>query len=99
MQSTFVAALAETFLDDAVALIAGAGRFAADLVLDGLRTMREAAFAPIDRIARTCDVAGVLDARGRTARPRLSRAETLAARYRNEKGGPFSFFRVLRHLS
>src|SRR3569833_2319260 len=101
MQSSLVGTLTETFLDDAKEVATGTLRIAADLVLDGLRAMKDAAFAPVDRMARACDVAGVLDRHGPATAPgrRLTRAETMAARRRCEKGGLFAAFRALRHLS
>jgi len=58
MQTVVVEKLALTFISDAYALMAGAGE-----ILVGIVT------APIERIARACDVGGVLSSRKRS-RPR-----------------------------
>ncbi|QPF85380.1 hypothetical protein IC762_03325 [Bradyrhizobium genosp. L] len=49
---TLALELTTTFVDDAIELVKGLGRITVDL-----------ATAPIERIARACDVAGVLEQR------------------------------------
>lgn len=107
MQSV-VSRMAFTFVDDSCALVKGAARILRDLAVDGLTAMRTTAMAPVDRIARASDVAGVLSAREAAAppagprRPRLSREKTLALRARSERGGrsgAFGIFSSLRALS
>jgi hypothetical protein len=55
---TFMPGLARTFLADALDLARGAVRLADTLCADALVAMR----APIERLARSCDVAGMLPA-------------------------------------
>jgi hypothetical protein len=51
---TLAAEIAVTFVDDAIALVTGAGRIAIRFVM-----------SPVERLATACDVAGVLAARRR----------------------------------
>lgn len=59
---TVISSLALTFVDDAIALVAGFASFTRDLVVEGSAVVRATLSAPIDRLARSCDVAGVLPA-------------------------------------
>jgi hypothetical protein len=57
---TVLSEIAFTFVDDAVALAAGFKRIALELVRDRIAAARALIMAPIDRIARACDVGGTL---------------------------------------
>ena len=59
---TVVSSLAFTFVDDALALASGAVRLVADVTGSAFAATRNRLLAPIDRLARACDVAGVLPA-------------------------------------
>lgn len=76
---TLALQLTTTFVDDAIELVTGFGRAIVDL-----------ATAPIERIARACDVAGVLEQR-RADRPapRPAAASGGRRRSRNCRWSPF----------
>jgi hypothetical protein len=59
---TVMANLAETFVADALDLVRGAARLIGTLCADAVDTARHALDAPVDRLARACDVAGMLPA-------------------------------------
>jgi hypothetical protein len=59
---TVISSLAQTFVADAVDLASGAVRLIGDGVADAIATARHALAAPVDRLARACDVAGMLPA-------------------------------------
>jgi hypothetical protein len=59
---TVISSLALTFVDDAIALVAGLAGVTRDLVVEGSAGVRATLSAPIDHLARACDVAGVLPA-------------------------------------
>ncbi len=90
---TLVAQIAFTFVDDAIVLTTGLGRLLGKL-----------AIAPVERIARTCDVAGVLTTAGPAAaasrRPRSNGLTMPVARSRR-RGlfGILSGFRALSKLT
>ncbi|KQT23564.1 MULTISPECIES: hypothetical protein [Bradyrhizobium] len=86
---TLAVDIAVTFVDDAKALVTGLCRAALN-----------AATAPINRVANTCDVAGVLEQRRATFRMwRASRARARRERRRFSLLGRFSPFRRLAHLT
>jgi hypothetical protein len=60
---TIISEIAFTFVNDAVALASGFVTVARDLAADMLASARTRILAPVDRLARTCDVGGVLAAR------------------------------------
>lgn len=59
---TVISSLAHTFIDDALALVTGFVRVTRDLAASVVARARAKLSAPIDRLARRCDVAGVLPA-------------------------------------
>jgi hypothetical protein len=60
---TLTARLACDFADDANAILTGACRLAVIMTRDAWETVTAKATAPLDRMARACDVGGVLDIR------------------------------------
>jgi hypothetical protein len=60
---TIISEIAFTFVDDAVALASGFVTVARDLAADMLASARARILAPVDRLARICDVGGVIAAR------------------------------------
>ena len=82
---TLALQLTTTFVDDAIAFVKGFGRIILQL-----------ATAPIERIARACDVAGVLEQR-RTAR-RAGRQAASGSR-RTPRSRMLSLFRDLSELT
>jgi hypothetical protein len=96
---TVISEITFTFIDDAIALAAGFKRITVGLATDAMTALVRKLTAPIDRLARACDVAGTLSARD---------AETPAAdtRSRPRRGrgvfdilGLLSIFRALRNLT
>jgi hypothetical protein len=95
---TFAAEIAITFVDDAIALVTGCGRIVVQFLM-----------SPIERLARACDVAGVLTQRPsflhiqHVEMPRSRpRSHYAMARSRSRRSRPrrrmFSF-RFLGHLT
>jgi hypothetical protein len=80
---TLAAEIALTFVDDAMALITGGGRLVVRLLT-----------SPVERLARACDVAGVLPS-SPPARPSLNNARRSPQHRRHRM---FSF-RLLNHLT
>jgi hypothetical protein len=60
---TVISKITFTFVDDAIALATGFGRAVRYLTIDLLVAARARMMAPVDRLARSCDVANVLPAR------------------------------------
>jgi hypothetical protein len=60
---TIISEIAFTFVDDAVALASGFVTVARDIAAEILASARARILAPVDRLARTCDVGGVIAAR------------------------------------
>ncbi|HEY0912090.1 MAG TPA: hypothetical protein VGD75_17860, partial [Bradyrhizobium sp.] len=60
---TIISEIAFTFVDDAVALARGFVTVARDLAAEMLSSARARILAPVDRLARACDVGGVIAAR------------------------------------
>ena len=97
---TIISEIAFTFVDDAVALASGFVTVARDLAADMLASARARILAPVDRLARMCDVGGVIAAR---------EAATLRRRHQatNWQPGPaprrwrdrFNLFRGLHDLT
>lgn len=86
---TLAVDIASTFVDDALALIAGSGR-----------AFLRFAMAPVDRIANACDIAGVLTERRATFRMwRASRGRANHQGRRFSLLGRLSPFRHLAHLT
>ena len=82
---TLVSQLTTTFVDDAIELVKGFGKVIVHI-----------ATAPIERIARACDVGGVLARRQSAHRPR---ATTKAPRSRSPWTRSLSPFASLHHLT
>jgi hypothetical protein len=99
---TVISQIASTFVDDAIALIAGFGRITVDLATDLLASTRSRLMAPIDRLARACDVAGILSARDAPPSRGANLAKTRAPRRRRNRIdvlGILATFRTLRDLT
>ena len=60
---TVISEIALTFVDDAIALATGFKRIALELARDLVAAGCARIMAPIDRLARACDVAGTLSTR------------------------------------
>jgi hypothetical protein len=60
---TIISEIAFTFVDDAVALASGFVTVTRDIAADMLVSARTRILAPVDRLARACDVGGVIAAR------------------------------------
>jgi hypothetical protein len=60
---TIISEIAFTFIDDAAALARGFATVARDVAVDMLASARVRILAPVDRLARACDVGGVIAAR------------------------------------
>ena len=96
MQMVLVENLALTFIGDAHAMVAGFGKILGKLV----RAPIEAVTAPIERMARACDVAGALS---------NPRTKTSFTQFRSRRRAPISQptssrrclfpFRSLTHLT
>jgi hypothetical protein len=78
---TVISELAFTFVDDAVELATGFLGLCRDLAVETFASARRRVLAPVERLARACDVGGVIAAREaamtrsryrRANRPRLS---------------------------
>jgi hypothetical protein len=94
---TVISEIAFTFVDDAIALAAGFKRIALEPAGDLVAAGRARIMAPIDRLARACDVAGTL-----SARDRVKRRPTCAPprrRYRFDVLRIRAAFRTLRDLT
>ena len=94
---TVISEIAFTFVDDAIALATGFKRIALELARDLVAAGRARIMAPIDRLARACDVAGTL-----LTRDRVRRHETCAPcspRYRVDVLRIRAAFRTLRDLT
>jgi hypothetical protein len=103
---TVISQIASCFVDDAIALITGFGRITADLTTDILAAAGTRIMAPIDRLARACDVAGVITTRDASKTHSrsmgASQAEDRALRRRRDRidiFGIFAAFRTLRDLT
>jgi hypothetical protein len=59
---TVISSLALTLVDDALALVTGLVRVVSDGTGSAIAAARTRLSAPVDRLARACDVAGVLPA-------------------------------------
>jgi hypothetical protein len=103
---TVISQIAFTFVDDAIAVATGFGRAVRYLTIDLLVAARARMMAPVDRLARACDVAHVLPAR-ETALTRaryrgVSRIAAPAKAPSNTRFAAlnvFATFRSLRDLS
>jgi hypothetical protein len=77
MMQTIVSEIAFTFVDDAAALIGGFVGILRQTAVAALWAGRERVLAPVDRLARACDVGGVIAAR---------EAAAIGSRYRGANG-------------
>jgi hypothetical protein len=84
---TVISSFALTFVDDAIALTTGFASVCRDLVRSGIAGVHERLWAPIERLARSCDVACVLPAAPARGRKRF------------DVLGLFAPFRALRDLT
>jgi hypothetical protein len=71
---TLISEIAFTFVDDAAALVNGFTAIVRDMAVDTFAAARKRLLAPVDRLARACDVGGVIAAR---------EAATMRSRYRS----------------
>jgi hypothetical protein len=100
---TVLSEIAFTFVDDAIVLATGFGRFTAELASDLGVAARRRIMAPIDRLARACDVAGILPARNQSKTK--TKIETKTKTRAPRRGGRFDVlgmratFRNLRDLT
>jgi hypothetical protein len=69
-----ISEIAFTFVDDAAALVAGLKDIVRDMAVETFMAARKHVLAPVDRLARACDVGGVIAAR---------EAATMRSRYRS----------------
>jgi hypothetical protein len=60
---TIVSEMAFTFVDDAAALVMGFAGIVRDMAVSAFTAARKRVLAPVDRLARACDVGGVIAAR------------------------------------
>jgi hypothetical protein len=75
---TVISQITSSFVDDAIALTTGLGRITVDLATDLLASAHTRLMAPIDRLARACDVAGIISARDAAKTRPCSRGTNLA---------------------
>jgi hypothetical protein len=71
---TIISEIAFTFADDAAALVTGFTGIVRDMTVETFMAARKLILAPVDRLARACDVGGVIAAR---------EAPTMRSRYRS----------------
>jgi hypothetical protein len=71
---TIISEIAFTFVDDAAALVMGLKGIVRDMAVDTFAAARKRVLAPVDRLARACDVGGVIAGR---------EAATMRSRYRS----------------
>jgi hypothetical protein len=101
MQMVLIENLALTFIGDAHALAAGFGKILVKLAMSPVARMARAVTAPIEQIARACDVAGVLSDRRTKAsftQFRSSRHTPPSSRRTSSRRCLFPF-RSLNHLT
>lgn len=60
---TVISELAFTFVDDAISLATGFLGLCRDLAVEAFASARNRMLAPVERLARACDVGGVIAAR------------------------------------
>jgi hypothetical protein len=60
---TIISEIAFTFADDAAALVTGFAGIVRDMTVETFMAARKRVLAPVDRLARACDVGGVVAAR------------------------------------
>ncbi len=60
---TIISEIAFTFVDDAAALVTGFAGIVRDIAVESFTAVRKRVLAPVDRLARACDVGGVIAAR------------------------------------
>ena len=99
-----ISKLAFTFVDDATALVTGFGTLARDLTTSGFSAARARLTAPLDRLARACDVAGVMTSPMEATRlphePRpVSKTMPAQRRKRFDVFRIFATFRILGDLT
>jgi hypothetical protein len=96
---TIVSELAFTFVDDAIALAGGVVSVTRELLAEMFKSIRDRLLAPIDRLARACDVGNVLSGRqAAMTRPRTLRAIRSAPAPRRLRDR-FNIFRGLSDLT
>ena len=98
-----ISEIATTFVDDAVALAKGLAGLARDMTVGLFVAAWRGVLAPVDRLARACDVAGVLRARHAVmTRARVEGAtwrRTSTPRPRRKRSGVCNVFRGLQDLT
>jgi len=97
---TIISEIAFTFVDDAVALASGFASVARDIAAEMLSSARARLLAPVDRLARICDVGGVLAAREAATLRRRHRATSWQSRPAPRRWRDrFNIFRGLHDLT
>jgi hypothetical protein len=76
---TIISEIAFTFVDDGAALVTGLKGIVRDMAVETFTAARKLILAPVDRLARACDVGGVIAAR---------EAATMRSRYRSANWQP-----------
>ncbi len=96
---TIISEIAFTFVDDAVALARGFATVTRDVAVDMIVSARTRILAPVDRLARACDVGNVIPAReAAMTRFRVHGAPRKRTAARHERGR-FNVFRGLYDLT
>jgi hypothetical protein len=97
---TIVSEIAFTFVDDAVALATGFAGIARDLAVETFTAARKLVLAPVDRLARACDVGGVIAAREATTMRSRDRGANWQRRPASRRWRDrFNIFRGLHDLT
>jgi hypothetical protein len=97
---TIISEIAFTFVDDAVALARGFVSVARDIAAEMLASAHARILAPVDRLARACDVGGVIAAREAATPRRRHRATSWQPRPAPRRWRDrFNVFRGLHDLT
>jgi hypothetical protein len=106
---TVLSEIAFCFVDDTITLATGFKRVVAELAVDLVVAARARIMAPVDRLARACDVAGTLSAQNKVQarvhdraqgriRARVKRPATCAPCHRSHRFDVFRIGAALRTL-
>ncbi|MEO6840168.1 MAG: hypothetical protein ABI192_05330 [Bradyrhizobium sp.] len=97
---TIISEIAFTFVDDAVALASGFAGIVRDMAVKTFTAARKLVLAPVDRLARACDVGGVIAAREAVVmRSRYQAANWQRRRAPRRWRDRFNIFRGLHDLT
>jgi hypothetical protein len=86
---TIISEIAFTFVDDAIALARGLVDVARTLAAENFSAIRARISAPVDRLARACDVGNVIPAREAAATRRVARHPAPEGRSLRQRFNPF----------